>query len=310
MLILAVIFYGVTRATGGDFLAFVIYEAATLVFALAVYVTLAAGRRHRGAAAMAAALAVSLGAGAVQAADLGTVHCSGRSITTACSTWCSSPASCFSPSAFAISFNAHRRGLRDGYRLRGRHRGHSRPRSPRASARAPRPTAMNGRSGRKYPVSRTPPARSPCISPATCSTTSPLAGRAAGYVRDRDAEFADAGWPRAETVTEIERTRTVISSGLARVTPEELREDYPEPIAESHVRTEEYLVHLCTHVAYHLGQLDSHRRIVTGNAAGWARSVRPSSERPNGWRLTASAGRHRPAGQQSKSPPRTGCARS
>lgn len=74
MLILAVIFYGVTRATGGDFLAFVLYEAATLVFALAVYVALAAGGRHRGAAAMAAALAVSLGAGAVQAADLGTVR--------------------------------------------------------------------------------------------------------------------------------------------------------------------------------------------------------------------------------------------
>ena len=89
-----------------------------------------------------------------------------------------------------------------------------------------------------------------------------------GYVRDRDAEFARRGVSRAEMVTEVERTRTVISSGLARVTPEELREDYPEPIAESHVRTEEYLVHLCTHVAYHLGQLDSHRRIVTGNASG------------------------------------------
>jgi hypothetical protein len=89
-----------------------------------------------------------------------------------------------------------------------------------------------------------------------------------GYVRDRDAEFARRRVPRAELVAEIERTRTVISTGLERVTPEELGEDYPEPIAESHVRTEEYLVHLCTHFTYHLGQLDAHRRIVTGNASG------------------------------------------
>src|SRR5580765_5022346 len=43
-----------------------------------------------------------------------------------------------------------------------------------------------------------------------------------GYVRDRDAEFARRRVPRAELVAEIERTRTVISTGLERVTPEEL----------------------------------------------------------------------------------------
>ena len=74
MLVLALVFYGVTRATGGDFLAFVVYEAAALVFTLAVYWGLAAGPRRPGAGAMAAALAVSLAAGAVQAADLGTVR--------------------------------------------------------------------------------------------------------------------------------------------------------------------------------------------------------------------------------------------
>jgi uncharacterized protein DUF6962 len=74
MLVSALAFYGVTRATGGDFLAFVVYEAAALGFALGVYAWLAAGSRLPGAAAMAGALAVSLAAGAVQAADLGTVR--------------------------------------------------------------------------------------------------------------------------------------------------------------------------------------------------------------------------------------------
>jgi hypothetical protein len=67
MLALAVVFYGITRLTGGSFLAFVVYEAAALVFCLAVYLRLAGRTGRAGAATMAAAMAVSLAAGAVQA---------------------------------------------------------------------------------------------------------------------------------------------------------------------------------------------------------------------------------------------------
>lgn len=74
MLALAGVFYGVTLVTGGDFLAFVIYEAAALLFSLFVYLRLAAGYQRPGAAAMAAALAVSLGAGVLQAAGPGPVR--------------------------------------------------------------------------------------------------------------------------------------------------------------------------------------------------------------------------------------------
>lgn len=74
MLTLAVVFYGVTRLTGGNFLAFVVYEAAAMLFSLAVYLGLARGPAPAGAAAMAAALAVSLAAGVVQALDLGVVR--------------------------------------------------------------------------------------------------------------------------------------------------------------------------------------------------------------------------------------------
>jgi Family of unknown function (DUF6962) len=70
MLVLAVVFYGLTRLTGGDFLAFVVYETAALVFSLAVYLRLASGPAREGAAPMAAALAVSLAAGVIQASGL------------------------------------------------------------------------------------------------------------------------------------------------------------------------------------------------------------------------------------------------
>ena len=91
---------------------------------------------------------------------------------------------------------------------------------------------------------------------------------ATGYVRDRDAEFAWRDVPLRELLAEVERARTAVAAGLARVTPDELAQAYPEPIARSRIRTGDYLVHLCTHFAYHLGQLDAHRRVVTGKADG------------------------------------------
>jgi hypothetical protein len=74
MLVVTLAFFGATRASGGSFLVFVPYEAGALGFALLVYAWLAVRRRRAGFAAMAAALAVSLTAGAVQAADLGTIR--------------------------------------------------------------------------------------------------------------------------------------------------------------------------------------------------------------------------------------------
>lgn len=73
MLALALVFYGLTRAWHGEFIVFVVYEAAALAFALLAYVRLAVAGRP-GAAAMAAALAVSLAAGVVQASNVGVVR--------------------------------------------------------------------------------------------------------------------------------------------------------------------------------------------------------------------------------------------
>jgi hypothetical protein len=103
-----------------------------------------------------------------------------------------------------------------------------------------------------------------------------------GYVRDRDAEFARRGVPRAELVAEIERARAAVAAGLAAIDRDALDADYPETIAQSRIRTGEYLVHLSVHFAYHLGQLDFHRRMVTGNqeGVGALRPVELGSARP------------------------------
>lgn len=89
-----------------------------------------------------------------------------------------------------------------------------------------------------------------------------------GYVRNRAAEFARRDVPRAELLAEIDRARAAVKAALAAIRAEELHADYPELVAECRIRTGDYLVHLATHAAYHLGQVDAHRRVVTGNGAG------------------------------------------
>lgn len=105
-----------------------------------------------------------------------------------------------------------------------------------------------------------------------------------GYVRDRASEFSRRDVSRAELVAEIEAARSDIARTFARLTDESLPDRYPEVILEHHVETREYLIHLLTHFTYHLGQLDTHRRIVTGDPSGVA-ALRPAelqSARPAG----------------------------
>ena len=103
-----------------------------------------------------------------------------------------------------------------------------------------------------------------------------------GYVRDRPAEFASRDVPRATILAQIEEARAAVRAAAARTPDERLVEDYPEVIAGVRVATGEYLVHLVSHFAYHLGQLDYHRRVVTGQTGGVnaVRTVELSTARP------------------------------
>ncbi len=85
-----------------------------------------------------------------------------------------------------------------------------------------------------------------------------------GYVRDRPAEFARRDVSRPELVREIEAARAAVKAALSGPKPPDPAADFPETVAGTTVATGDYLVHLATHFAYHLGQIDYHRRIVTG----------------------------------------------
>lgn len=85
-----------------------------------------------------------------------------------------------------------------------------------------------------------------------------------GYKRDRDAEFSRRDVARAELVAEVEAAIAVVDRGLAQVSEAALAAEFPERIAGHTVTTGEWLVHLVAHLGYHLGQIDYHRRLVTG----------------------------------------------
>lgn len=106
-----------------------------------------------------------------------------------------------------------------------------------------------------------------------------------GYVRDRPAEFAARDLPRVRLLERIEAARRAVAAAAAAdVDPEA---DFPEVISGARVATGDYLVHLCSHFAFHLGQLDYHRRLVTGGGQGVGamrpaelRSARPVADNP------------------------------
>jgi len=84
-----------------------------------------------------------------------------------------------------------------------------------------------------------------------------------GYVRDREAEFSVRDLPRSELLAQVEKARAALSRTLSDIETDTLDSLYPIEIASVRLSTGQFLVHLATHLAYHLGQIDYHRRAVT-----------------------------------------------
>ena len=89
-----------------------------------------------------------------------------------------------------------------------------------------------------------------------------------GYQRDRNAEFAMRGLTRADLIDRVDQTTAVLGRTFTSLNDAVLTGKYPEPVAKVRLRTGDFLIHLQSHLAYHLGQMDYHRRAVTGNSKG------------------------------------------
>jgi uncharacterized damage-inducible protein DinB len=89
---------------------------------------------------------------------------------------------------------------------------------------------------------------------------------ATGYVRDRDAEFAKRNVPRAELIAGIEAAADEVTRTIATLDAAQLDKPFPVEVGGNRLQTGLFLQHLASHLAYHLGQVDYHRRVVTGSS--------------------------------------------
>ena len=91
-----------------------------------------------------------------------------------------------------------------------------------------------------------------------------------GYVRDRDAEFNRRDVPRSELLAQLGEALAAVQQTMPKLSDVDLAKPFPIPIGGATVTTGDFLIHLATHLTYHLGQIDYHRRIVTGEAGAIA----------------------------------------
>ncbi len=82
------------------------------------------------------------------------------------------------------------------------------------------------------------------------------------YVRNRELEFSQKNVPRQELIDKLNATIKVIKVSLNSLPDEDLKKEYPILVFSEMTTTEFLLVHLTTHLTYHLGQINYHRRLI------------------------------------------------
>jgi uncharacterized damage-inducible protein DinB len=96
-----------------------------------------------------------------------------------------------------------------------------------------------------------------------------------GYRRDRDAEFGSRNVPRSRLLNEIDASIAAVERTIPAMDDAAFEKPYGLKIGDATITTGDFLVHLASHLTYHLGQIDYHRRVVTGEP-GQVRAVQPT----------------------------------
>jgi len=99
-----------------------------------------------------------------------------------------------------------------------------------------------------------------------CGNLSHYIGHVLGgtdYARDRPLEFAVQSLSREEISREIDSTISMLESVLPSLDISRLAENFPERVGGHLLNTQAFLLHLTTHLSFHLGQLGYLRRMMT-----------------------------------------------
>ena len=86
-----------------------------------------------------------------------------------------------------------------------------------------------------------------------------------GYVRDRDAEFASKNVSRADLLAGVDAALASVRSTLEKLRDDDLAEAYPVEVFGEPITTGFFVTHLATHLNWHLGQINYHRRLLAAS---------------------------------------------
>ncbi|MHA7843114.1 MAG: DinB family protein [Winogradskyella sp.] len=84
-----------------------------------------------------------------------------------------------------------------------------------------------------------------------------------GYIRQRDLEFSQTNIPKSKMIGDIDNALVMVKDVLGKLTVHNLQEQYELKVFGEAMSTEFFLTHLLTHLAYHLGQINYHRRLLS-----------------------------------------------
>jgi hypothetical protein len=83
-----------------------------------------------------------------------------------------------------------------------------------------------------------------------------------GYVREREKEFSDKNIPVKDLIHSIEKTMVVVKESLSKLSAADFEKTFPLEVFGKPLKTDLFMVHLATHLSYHLGQINYHRRLL------------------------------------------------
>lgn len=83
-----------------------------------------------------------------------------------------------------------------------------------------------------------------------------------GYVRQRDKEFSERNVPREKMLSDIDEVIAMVKKVLTTIKDSDLEKEYPIKFLEEKRTIGYMLPTLSTHLSYHLGQVNYHRRLL------------------------------------------------
>ena len=86
-----------------------------------------------------------------------------------------------------------------------------------------------------------------------------------GYIRNRDKEFSEKNYTKASLLAEIDKAKSAVELCFSKITEADVNKKFPETPHWEGFSILHVLIICETHLAYHLGQINYHRRLLVSD---------------------------------------------